>query len=71
MFITSTVHVWGQGAGMSVSMADILLYCYINWGDNERIGYPFPSPVEPQQRHDYAALGRWYDAMGQRQSATV
>jgi len=56
--------VGGGGGGGGVSMADILLYCYMSWGDNERVGYPFD--VER-----YPALARWYSSMGKRESASV
>lgn len=52
------------GDSGGVSMADILLYCYMNWGDNDRIGYAFDA-------ERYPALAQWYAAMGQRESANV
>jgi glutathione S-transferase len=51
-------------SGPALSLADILAFCYIEWGDNDRIGYPFDHAAHP-------TLGAWLERMRQRPSASV
>ena len=51
-------------AGPSLSLADILAFCYIEWGDNDRIWYPFSQSTHP-------TVGAWLERMRQRSSSTV
>eukprot|EP01051_Picozoa_sp_SAG22_P019727 SAG22_NODE_3734_length_1554_cov_1.437113_2_plen_90_part_00 len=55
---------WLAAVDGGPGLADILLFSFVEWGDNDRIGYPV-------DRAELPGLARWYDAMLAWPSAAV